>query len=131
MCYICLVVVILFFFFFKQKTAYEMRISDWSSDVCSSDLTNRVARDRIAETRREFLGHRGAADDVARLDDAHLQPGFREIEGADEAVVAGADNQRVIGFGHRNSFASGDWRSEAHTSELQSLMRIPTAVFFL
>src|SRR3546814_20347567 len=30
--------VILYFFFFKQKTAYEMRISDWSSDVCSSDL---------------------------------------------------------------------------------------------
>src|SRR3546814_9670446 len=29
-----------FFFFFKQKTAYEMRISDWSSDVCSSDLTS-------------------------------------------------------------------------------------------
>src|SRR3546814_2557236 len=31
-------VVFVFFFFFKQKTAYEMRISDWSSDVCSSDL---------------------------------------------------------------------------------------------
>src|SRR3546814_4670989 len=30
--------IILLFFFFKQKTAYEMRISDWSSDVCSSDL---------------------------------------------------------------------------------------------
>src|SRR3546814_20147758 len=30
-----------FFFFFKQKTAYEMRISDWSSDVCSSDLRHR------------------------------------------------------------------------------------------
>src|SRR3546814_3504619 len=30
------------FFFFKQKTAYEMRISDWSSDVCSSDLVDRV-----------------------------------------------------------------------------------------
>src|SRR3546814_6279962 len=29
---------VLFFFFFKQKTAYDMRISDWSSDVCSSDL---------------------------------------------------------------------------------------------
>src|SRR3546814_2584305 len=29
---------IVFFFFFKQKTAYDMRISDWSSDVCSSDL---------------------------------------------------------------------------------------------
>src|SRR3546814_10253539 len=34
MCFFCC----LFFFFFKQKTAYEMRISDWSSDVCSSDL---------------------------------------------------------------------------------------------
>src|SRR3546814_6666662 len=31
--------VLVVFFFFKQKTAYEMRISDWSSDVCSSDLT--------------------------------------------------------------------------------------------
>src|SRR3546814_3952310 len=31
-----------FFFFFKQKTAYEMRISDWSSDVCSSDLRLRA-----------------------------------------------------------------------------------------
>src|SRR3546814_8131294 len=34
----CTFVCALFFFFFKQKTAYEMRISDWSSDVCSSDL---------------------------------------------------------------------------------------------
>src|SRR3546814_4969138 len=32
------IVYIVLFFFFKQKTAYEMRISDWSSDVCSSDL---------------------------------------------------------------------------------------------
>src|SRR3546814_15652832 len=32
------------FFFFKQKTAYEMRISDWSSDVCSSDLSARAVR---------------------------------------------------------------------------------------
>src|SRR3546814_11369001 len=36
--------VCVFFFFFKQKTAYEMRISDWSSDVCSSDLGRRVQR---------------------------------------------------------------------------------------
>src|SRR3546814_4502736 len=35
------------FFFFKQKTAYEMRISDWSSDVCSSDLTTTVAENRL------------------------------------------------------------------------------------
>src|SRR3546814_4655544 len=33
-----------FFFFFKQKTAYEMRISDWSSDVCSSDLSEKLQR---------------------------------------------------------------------------------------
>src|SRR3546814_20763257 len=33
---------VLCFFFFKQKTAYEMRISDWSSDVCSSDLHHRL-----------------------------------------------------------------------------------------
>src|SRR3546814_18462822 len=39
-----------FFFFFKQKTAYEMRISDWSSDVCSSDL---IAEDTIANFEAE------------------------------------------------------------------------------
>src|SRR3546814_9807038 len=37
------VCVFLGFFFFKQKTAYEMRISDWSSDVCSSDLAGKAA----------------------------------------------------------------------------------------
>src|SRR3546814_3301293 len=37
-CSLVVFVFVLFFFFFKQKTAYEMRISDWSSDVCSSDL---------------------------------------------------------------------------------------------
>src|SRR3546814_6723147 len=37
-----------YFFFFKQKTAYEMRISDWSSDVCSSDLPDMaIAGDRL------------------------------------------------------------------------------------
>src|SRR3546814_4016697 len=36
----------MFFFFFKQKTAYEMRISDWSSDVCSSDLQRCERRER-------------------------------------------------------------------------------------
>src|SRR3546814_7946718 len=40
-----------FFFFFKQKTAYEMRISDWSSDVCSSDLR----KERIAVLDHHIL----------------------------------------------------------------------------
>src|SRR3546814_16724245 len=37
------------FFFFKQKTAYEMRISDWSSDVCSSDLIHFICPQQIEE----------------------------------------------------------------------------------
>src|SRR3546814_3359593 len=50
-----------FFFFFKQKTAYEMRISDWSSDVCSSDLASDGRGGRThADYRRE------GAHDVAR-----------------------------------------------------------------
>src|SRR3546814_14743412 len=50
------------FFFFKQKTAYEMRISDWSSDVCSSDLLGAAPRDRrfrgekLSPSPPDFLG---------------------------------------------------------------------------
>src|SRR3546814_2864226 len=42
------------FFFFKQKTAYEMRISDWSSDVCSSDL---ILSARLAPTQNPNVGY--------------------------------------------------------------------------
>src|SRR3546814_7418934 len=42
MCVLFFLCLFLLFFFFKQKTAYERRISDWSSDVCSSDLRGRV-----------------------------------------------------------------------------------------
>src|SRR3546814_5290176 len=51
------------FFFFKQKTAYEMRISDWSSDVCSSDL--RVVR-HVAGDERVFSLRGDANADMAR-----------------------------------------------------------------
>src|SRR3546814_8606896 len=47
------------FFVFKQKTAYEIRISDWSSDVCSSDLTGRTQRaihEQACDAWREGLG---------------------------------------------------------------------------
>src|SRR3546814_14149225 len=45
------------FFFFKQKTAYDLRISDWSSDVCSSDLPGRAAGDdRLAAVKARPLG---------------------------------------------------------------------------
>src|SRR3546814_64298 len=58
-CYLLLCVL---FFFFKQKTAYEMRISDWSSDVCSSDLADRAPLDAPE-----------AAEDVARMRRLHLE----------------------------------------------------------
>src|SRR3546814_9306848 len=48
------------FVFFKQKTAYEMRISDWSSDVCSSDLEGRLPGDPGAEAR--MRGQRGGIE---------------------------------------------------------------------
>src|SRR3546814_17689619 len=61
-----------FFFFFKQKTAYEMRISDWSSDVCSSDLADGIdALGRLAALieRRVDIGY--SAADARRQRGAH------------------------------------------------------------
>src|SRR3546814_10226201 len=45
------------FFFFKQKTAYELRISDWSSDVCSSDLDGEGEDVLVPIAPRDRLGH--------------------------------------------------------------------------
>src|SRR3546814_14818801 len=56
----CSVSCCLLFFFYRQKTAYEMRISDWSSDVCSSDLGQRTASSRRAA--REDRGSNDTAD---------------------------------------------------------------------
>src|SRR3546814_10050153 len=50
--------VVSFFFFFKQKTAYEMRISDWSSDVCSSDLYQCAVMERPLLRLLDRLGIR-------------------------------------------------------------------------
>src|SRR3546814_14242224 len=60
----------LFFFFFKQKTAYEMRISDWSSDVCSSDLyhsPNVPDREMFRRDDRDRLRLEGALDDLVAV----------------------------------------------------------------
>src|SRR3546814_7076264 len=51
-CVLCVLVFLFVFFFFKQKSAYELRISDWSSDVCSSDLGVADADAARAGTRR-------------------------------------------------------------------------------
>src|SRR3546814_5050955 len=62
---------IVLFFFFKQKTAYEMRISDWSSDVCSSDLPFR----RTIGSGRNGARSVGTTDDLGReMVDRHDGP---------------------------------------------------------
>src|SRR3546814_18316109 len=79
--------VVLFFvfvFFFKQKTAYEMRISDWSSDVCSSDL-DRLACILLARLPVwRIAGRRG----VDRIRCPILRPGRRRGRRADPAHMA-------------------------------------------
>src|SRR3546814_7835652 len=59
----------IFFFFFKQKTAYEMRISDWSSDVCSSDLRDLDRCSGLAGVG-EHQARREAAADGGRQGEA-------------------------------------------------------------
>src|SRR3546814_11873558 len=57
----------LMFFFFKQKTAYEMRISDWSSDVCSSDLLDEVLVQLCQRHIQLWVAMDGAAMKLALL----------------------------------------------------------------
>src|SRR3546814_16500049 len=58
----CVLLLLFVFFFFKQKTAYEMRISDWSSDVCSSDLIAFAYEQGFAGIEDNFLKLRPEAD---------------------------------------------------------------------
>src|SRR3546814_10758108 len=112
------------FVVFKQKTAYEMRISDWSSDVCSSDLVE--AKD-IHAARGKVSGDTNVPPErphpmrQARIE-THQRHGRHPGRCRGEDSVAEPWN--VDHFIH--------WpRSEEHTSELQSLMRISYAVFCL
>src|SRR3546814_5627359 len=77
----CRVVICFFFFFFKQKTAYEMRISDWSSDVCSSDLDAADAAGAIFGLDAPELAG-GVGDGLLPR---HFAPGFVD-GGADHGV---------------------------------------------
>src|SRR3546814_3604449 len=84
-----------FCFFFKQKTAYEMRISDWSSDVCSSDLLGDVHQ--TLDPRLQL--HEGAV--VGDVGDAALEAGADRMlalgAGADDAVGWADDPAEEIG----------------------------------
>src|SRR3546814_6686006 len=90
----------LFFFFFKQKTAYEMRISDWSSDVCSSDLPG---RDGDAGLRLLVLERRAAG--AAAAD----RPAWRGGGGAGADAV----HPRRAGVQRRPRSARGGTRPRA------------------
>src|SRR3546814_7166133 len=118
-----------------------MRISDWSSDVCSSDLAkkfpgarhsldalcNRFGVDTSSRTKH------GALIDTHILKDLYLawfgQGGFDL-----EATISIVATEEISNLGALNSIlvaARGEGRSEEHTSDLQSLMRITYAVFCL
>src|SRR3546814_6538997 len=133
-----------FVFFFKQKTAYEMRISDWSSDVCSSDLevAPPSAPLPIASPYGAYLAglvaHNdgdldAAADYMLQAltydpDNPELLYTAMQLSAAtgrrDETVKL---SQRILESEPQHSLAvlvMTVERSEGHTSELQSLMRI-------
>src|SRR3546814_6670206 len=119
-------------FFFKQKTAYELRISDWSSDVCSSDLLQ-DGRRRARRGRRPPDGARPAGPQDRRcLGDAdhHL----RQHQLADHHDRREGRRHDQGGPAELNPLPS--WERDTKdrkstTSELQSLMRNSYAVFCL
>src|SRR3546814_9728956 len=119
----------------KQKTAYEMRISDWSSDLCSSDLDEELPalRLRVSPTSAAWSVLKripggpmsrvliGKADDVAAGEArklARIRIGEMQ-QGVDPNV---AKRQRKADA-ERSGMTLAQGRSEEHTSELQSLMR--------
>src|SRR3546814_19276902 len=79
-----------FFFFFKQNTAYDMRISDWSSDVCSSDL-RRFRNGAYSSQRARFdsLAHDGQSHKVMVIDcsDSRVDPSMIFDSGPGEMFV--------------------------------------------
>src|SRR3546814_10539049 len=99
-------------FFFKQKTAYEMRISDWSSDVCSSDLLP--------------CGVAGRSIDPGQGASGCGQPPM-----VHDCRAGDAPQPAERAADHPGNAGTLSGRSEEHTSELQSLMRISYAVFCL
>src|SRR3546814_10777895 len=128
------------FFFFKQKTAYEMRISDWSSDVCSSDLAARQAEAIFGErdlAAMVALRHRADLRDrlVTLVDEEQgivgqiFEQGRRRLarKAAGEEAAVILDPRAAAGRGDHLEVEIGALRSEEHTSELQSLMRISYA----
>src|SRR3546814_10477283 len=111
----------------KQKTAYEMRISDWSSDVCSSDLCRRspwpAGWREYSCSSLEALPHLDCCHG-SWFTPASVCQTWRKSVAACRQVASGSRP-------YHPKPAPTPTRSEEHTSELQSLMRISYAVFCL
>src|SRR3546814_3967661 len=109
------------FFFFKQKTSYEMRISDWSSDVCSSDLAaQRAGLHQIPALVREL-------DDAATYEIALVENIQRQDLNAIEE--ASAYRKLIEDFGHnQEALAKLVGKSRSHVANLMRLLDLPQAV---
>src|SRR3546814_9777038 len=105
-----------FFCFFKQKTAYEMRISDWSSDVCSSDLT--AVEAPVRQRCRDLHPQRPRG--------ARIRAARQRRHGRHQRPDPGAGRLSYV-----RRLETLGLRSEEHPSALQSLMRISYAVLCL
>src|SRR3546814_9357568 len=103
-----------------------MRISDWSSDVCSSDLTSAVSLSFYAIVRRPHFGccH-------ALISASSTQPRSRAASGRPAIERGRRGGQSTEDGSVASRRAHAPHRSEEHTSELQALMRISYAVFCL
>src|SRR3546814_5168243 len=114
-----------------QKTAYDMRISDWSSDLCASDLIaiGLPAIETSEEVLERVVGRLFAAVIGAARAGDRLTYGVGSGEGDSVRIFL----SRPAALAGRDAEALYDpaSRSEEHTSELQSLMRISYAVFCL
>src|SRR3546814_15194819 len=100
------------FFFFKQKTAYEMRISDWSSDVCSSDLAGR------GEQRIENLAARiDLADHRVGIDFDPVERDMAREARVDQAARIGGQAFGVLRHREQSAAALGLRRSDAHVGD--------------
>src|SRR3546814_8932107 len=118
-----------------------MRISDWSSDVCSSDLSGPHLFGRRAMGRIDKAAEGGKARPSGRQMDIFLDALAASSNVAASARAAGISGNAMYRERRRNPGFAARWhealcegfarRSEEHTSELQSLMRISYAVFCL
>src|SRR3546814_6288885 len=117
------------FFFYKQKTAYGMLISDWSSDVCSSDLRAQarevppvVGEPGLAGQTRH-RAHR--VEEVREHEGEHEHRRCESADAAEGAAEVALPDQAQVGQ------ATPLRRSEEHTSTLHSLIRLSSAAVYL